>query len=128
MIKGTLKGCVVFATHKLYTPEVAEIETRCKRRDDRLFRLQNPFDGNPQCGTGNHPKSACVWAKRTDDVKDILGKAANRPAPVAAATMKVFYRRLKSMRCPQEGTHERHTPSPVRPPAPAGTGIDVRSG
>jgi len=122
--KGHPEGCVVFATHKLYTPEVAEIETRCKAGTIGLFRLQNPFDGTLNAGLEPIRSQRAVWAKRTDDVKDILRKGSEQAAHVAAATMKDVYRAVKIDAMSAGGKlMSDTTPSPVRPPRRRGPGL-----
>ncbi len=86
--KGHPEGCVVFATHKLYTPEVAEIEERCKAGTLGCVACKSRLIETLNAGLEPIRQSRHEWALRASDVKDIVRDGSVKASHVAAQTMR----------------------------------------
>jgi len=92
---GFPEGCVVFATHKLYTPEVSEIESRCKagtlgcvackaRLSETLNKALDPIR-----------EARESWAAKPDQVREIVHAGSLKANAVASDTMRAVMKAIK---------------------------------
>ncbi len=85
--KGHPEGCVVFNTHKLYTPEWADIETRCKAGSIGCTACKNRLMETLNAGLEPIRSERARWINRISDVKEIVEEGSKTATAVATATM-----------------------------------------
>lgn len=100
--KGHPEGCVVFATHKLYTPEVAEIEVNCKAGTLGCSDCKNRLSETLNAGLEPIRAERAKWSAKPDDVKDIVREGSKAAIEVAAATMADVRKAVKLEPAPRE--------------------------
>jgi tryptophanyl-tRNA synthetase len=86
--KGNPYGCVVFNTHKLYTPEWQEIETQCKAGTIGCVACKARLIETLNAGLEPIRAERTRWQKQLSDVKTIVEEGSQRAAAVAQATME----------------------------------------
>ncbi|HVO33248.1 MAG TPA: tryptophan--tRNA ligase [Elusimicrobiota bacterium] len=99
--KGHPEGCVVNATHKLYTPEAAEIEERCQAGTIGCVACKNRLAETLNAGLQPIRDSRARWATKLDDVKDIVRGGSLKATETAANTMATVRGALKLSDLPQ---------------------------
>lgn len=85
--KGHPDGCVVYATHTLYTPEFKDIESRCKAGTIGCVACKNRLVETLNAGLEPIRAERSRWAKKTNDVKEIVEEGSKKASGVAQATM-----------------------------------------
>lgn len=85
--KGHPEGCVVFNTHKLYTPEFAEIEARCKEGTIACVPCKKRLMETLTASLEPIRTKRREWVGRLDTVKDIVREGSKKAATIATATM-----------------------------------------
>jgi tryptophanyl-tRNA synthetase len=85
--KGNPQGCVVFNTHKQYTAEWQEIETRCKAGTIACVPCKARLSETLNAGLEPIRAERARWASKVNDVKEIVEEGSNAAAAVAQATM-----------------------------------------
>jgi tryptophanyl-tRNA synthetase len=86
--KGHPEGCVVFSTHKLYTPEWADVESRCKAGTLGCVACKNRLAETLNAGLEPIRMRRAQWLGRMDDVKQIVREGSQKAAATAAETWK----------------------------------------
>jgi tryptophanyl-tRNA synthetase len=85
--KGNPYGCVVFNTHKQYTPEWQEIETRCQAGTLGCVDCKNRLIQTLNAGLEPIRSERARWATKTSDVHEIVEEGSKTAAEVAQATL-----------------------------------------
>lgn len=99
--KGHPEGCVVFNTHRLYTPEWAEIEQRCKAGTLGCVACKTRLAETLNAGLEPIRAQRARWINRLDDVKQIVREGSQKAAAVASQTMREVSRALKASLAPE---------------------------
>jgi tryptophanyl-tRNA synthetase len=86
--KGHPEGCVVYATHTLYTPEAKEIEGRCKAGTIGCVACKARLAETLNAALDPIRAERARWSSRINDVKDILAEGSERAQAAAEATMR----------------------------------------
>ncbi len=85
--KGHPEGCVVYATHTLYTAEFKEIESRCKAGTIGCVACKNRLMETLNEGLEPIRAARTQWARKLNDVKDIVVEGSKKANQVAHETM-----------------------------------------
>ena len=85
--KGHPEGCVVFNTHKLYTPEWADIEQRCKAGTIGCVACKGRLAETLNAGLEPIRARRAEWAGRMDQVKEMVREGSAKARAVASDTM-----------------------------------------
>jgi tryptophanyl-tRNA synthetase len=85
--KGNPEGCVVYATHTLYTPEFKDIEIRCKAGTIGCVACKNRLTETLNAGLEPIRVARATWASKPNDVKDIVAEGSKKAVEIANATM-----------------------------------------
>src|SRR5207245_10766248 len=85
--KGNPYGCVVFNTHKHYTPEWQEIETRCQAGTLGCVDCKNRLTQTLNAGLEPIRSERARWVNKTSEVRDIVEEGSKTAAQIAQATM-----------------------------------------
>src|SRR5262249_52891553 len=86
--KGHPEGCVVYATHTLYTPEAPEIESRCKAGTLGCVECKNRLVETLNAGLEPIRVRRAEWAGRMARVREIVHTGSTQAAATAAETMR----------------------------------------
>jgi tryptophanyl-tRNA synthetase len=86
--KGNPYGCVVYATHQLYTPEYKEIEERCKAGTIGCVACKNRLTETLNAALEPIRTERARWSCKMNDVKEMVIEGSKKAKTVAAATMK----------------------------------------
>src|SRR5439155_14759527 len=86
--KGNPYGCVVYATHVLYTSEFKEIETRCKAGTIGCVACKNRLTETLNASLEPIRAERARWAEQGSAVKDIVVEGSKKAAVVAIETMQ----------------------------------------
>jgi tryptophanyl-tRNA synthetase len=86
--KGHPEGCVVFATHKLYTPEWADIEQRCKAGTIGCVACKNRLIETLNEGLEPIRARRAEWVQKPAAVKEIVRSGTGRARETAQATVR----------------------------------------
>lgn len=81
--KGHPEGCVVYAMHRLFTPEYQEIEARCKGGTIGCVACKNRLTETMNKALEPIRASRADWEKREDDVKSIVREGSKKANEVA---------------------------------------------
>lgn len=94
---GNPYGCVVFAMHKLFTPEaeVKDIEERCKAGTIGCVACKTRLSETMNQALEPLRARRADWARRSADVKAIVADGTRRAAETAEATMRSVRDHLK---------------------------------
>ena len=92
---GHPEGCVVFATHHLYTPEVSDIEVRCKSGALSCSACKGRLSETLNAGLEPMRAARATWMSRPDDVKTIVAEGSRAAKKVAAETMQKTRQAMK---------------------------------
>ena len=86
---GDPDGCVVYATHRLFTPpaEVEDINRRCRSGDLGCAACKTRLSETLNAGLEPLRERRAHWEKRTADVRMIVEAGSKKAAQVAAETM-----------------------------------------
>ncbi len=93
--KGNPLGCVVFNTHKLYTPEVAEIETRCKAGSLGCVACKTRLSETLNTALDPIRSKRAEFVNKTNDVKEIIAVGSKAAEQVAKSTMEEVHQALQ---------------------------------
>jgi tryptophanyl-tRNA synthetase len=93
--KGNPAGCAVFSTHKLYTPEWAEIETRCQAGSIGCVACKTRLIETLNTGLEPIREARAGWLRKTSEVKEIIEEGSKAASRVAAATMEEVRQAVK---------------------------------
>jgi tryptophanyl-tRNA synthetase len=93
--KGNPYGCVVFNTHKQYTPEWQEIETRCKAGTLGCVDCKNRLTQTLNAGLEPIRSERARWVNKMSDVNEIVEEGSKTAAKVAEATMAEVRQAIK---------------------------------
>jgi tryptophanyl-tRNA synthetase len=85
---GNPYGCVVFNTHKVYTPEVAKIEEDCKTGDLGCVDCKKRLMETLNAGLAPIREARAQWAGRLNEVKEIVRAGSEQARIVAQSTLK----------------------------------------
>jgi len=85
---GHPEGCVVFATHELFTPEVADIEVRCKSGALGCSACKNRLGETLNAALDPIRAKRAEWVNRWDDVKAIVHDGSVKAEKIASETMQ----------------------------------------
>lgn len=99
--KGHPEGCSVFAAHGLYTPEVKEIEERCKAGTIGCVACKGRLTETLNAGLEPIRAERARWASKPDDVKDIVATGSKVAGQVAQATEHEVRSALKLTSAPR---------------------------
>jgi tryptophanyl-tRNA synthetase len=86
--KGNPAGCVVYATHTLYTAEFKDIEARCKAGTIGCVACKSRLSETLNSGLEPIRSERARWSSKMMDVKAIVVEGSKQAQTVAAATMK----------------------------------------
>jgi len=86
--KGNPDGCVVYATHTLYTPEFKEIEERCKAGTIGCVACKSRLAETLNSALEPIRSERARWSSKMRDVKDIVVEGSKKARTVAEATMR----------------------------------------
>lgn len=86
--KGHPEGCVVYNTHKLYTPEVADIKQRCEAGTLGCVACKSRLIETLNAGLEPVRAERTRWESRPQDVKDIIRQGTLKAAETARLTMR----------------------------------------
>jgi len=86
---GNPDGCVVFATHKLFTPpaEVEDINRRCRSGELGCSACKTRLSDTLNAGLEPLRERRAQWEKREGDVRMIVEAGSKKAAQIAAETM-----------------------------------------
>ncbi len=85
--KGHPEGCVVYATHQLYTPEFKDIEGRCKAGTIGCVACKSRLVETLNAGLEPIRAQRARWAAKPNDVKEIVEAGTTKATDVARATL-----------------------------------------
>jgi tryptophanyl-tRNA synthetase len=86
--KGDPSGCVVYATHTLYTPEFKDIEARCKAGTIGCVACKSRLAETLNAGLEPIRTERALWSSKMREVKEIVVEGSKKAEAVAAVTMK----------------------------------------
>jgi len=104
--KGHPEGCVVFNTHKLYTPEWQDIETRCKAGTIGCVACKSRLIETLNSGLEPIRAVRAQWARKPDDVKEIVEEGSKKAVAVAQTTMAEVREAIKFAAPGKAGTYD----------------------
>ncbi len=93
--KGNPEPCVVFNTHKLYTPEVAEIEKNCRSGALGCSACKGRLSETLNAALDPIRENRAKFAAKASDVKDIVAEGSKAAEKVAKATMEEVHQALR---------------------------------
>jgi len=85
--KGHPEGCVVYNTHKLYTPEVADIKQRCEAGTLGCVACKGRLIETLNAGLEPIRAERARWETRPQDVKEIVRRGTLKATEAARLTM-----------------------------------------
>jgi tryptophanyl-tRNA synthetase len=85
--KGHPEGCVVFATHQLYTPEFSQIEKDCKSGALGCAACKTRLNETLNSGLEPIRQRRAQWVGRMDQVKEIVQAGTEKARTAARETM-----------------------------------------
>ena len=103
--KGHPEGCVVYATHTLYTPEFKDIESRCKAGTIGCVACKNRLIETLNAGLEPIRAERARWTVKPDAVKEIVAVGSKKATDVARATMAHVHEAVKLVQ-PKEVSHD----------------------
>jgi tryptophanyl-tRNA synthetase len=86
--KGNPFGCVVYNTHKLYTPEWQDIESRCKVGTIGCVACKNRLTETLNAGLEPIRSERARWQTKVSEVKTIVEEGSQKASAVAQATVE----------------------------------------
>ncbi len=98
---GHPEGCVVFATHHLYTPEVAEIKTRCKAGTLACSACKARLTETLSAGLAPLREGRAQWEARPKAVRELLVEGTLKAKKVATETLEAAREAVKMLPFPQ---------------------------
>lgn len=93
--KGHPEGCVVFNSHKLYTPEVAEIEQRCKAGTIGCVACKGRLNETLNGALEPIRAERAALASQLPKVKEIVMQGSQQAVNVATSTMTEVHRAIQ---------------------------------
>jgi tryptophanyl-tRNA synthetase len=93
--KGNPEPCVVFNTHKLYTPEVAEINTGCRSGTLGCAACKNRLSETLNAALDPIRDKRATLASKMSEVKEIVTEGSQAAQKVAQTTMEEVRHALK---------------------------------
>lgn len=93
--KGHPEGCVVYATHTLYTPEFKEIESRCKAGTIGCVACKGRLTETLNAALEPIRSERARWSSKIGDVKEIVREGSKKAETVAVQTMGDARRAVK---------------------------------
>jgi len=85
---GNPYGCVVFAMHKLFTPEAPDIEERCKAGTLGCVACKKRLSETLNAGLEPIRVKRAEWVKRGSDIRDLVREGSRKAEQAAAQTMR----------------------------------------
>jgi tryptophanyl-tRNA synthetase len=101
--KGHPEGCVVYAMHRLYTPEASDIESRCKAGTIGCVACKKRLTETLNAGLEPIRTERARWAAKISDVKEIIVEGSKKATAIAQATM-AHVRGAVKLSTPEEAT------------------------
>lgn len=102
--KGNPEGCVVFATHKLYTPEVPEIEERCKAGTLTCTACKARLTETLNEGLEPFRQSRAEWLRKPNAVNEVLNAGSQEAGKLAKETMTTIREAIHMKTSPKIGS------------------------
>ncbi len=93
--QGHPEGCVVFNTHKLYTPEVADIESRCKSGSLGCVACKNRLTETLNAALDPIRAERVRLASKPSEVKDLVAEGSKKAEQAAMSTLAEVRHALK---------------------------------
>jgi tryptophanyl-tRNA synthetase len=93
--KGNPDGCVVYATHRLYTPEWEEVGQRCRAGTLGCVACKGRLIETLSAGLEPLREKRAQWVSQPGKIRELLESGSAQAAKVAQQTMRDVYRAMK---------------------------------
>ncbi len=92
--KGHPEGCVVFNMHKFFTPEVQDIESRCKSGALGCVACKARLLETMNAGIEPVRESRTRWISKRKDLIDVVRAGSQNARKIARQTMEMVYKAM----------------------------------